>query len=251
MSEDEFVALITEGQPVAPAYFSFDASRNREARPLLDEDAPPRSMDLDEVLGAYRDGAVLLDTREPADFARGHLRGAVNVGLQGRFAEYAGDVLAPDQPIVLVGDPATALEARVRLGRIGFDRVLGHLALDDPAAAFTTRPDLAEPSSRITAAALRDRLGAGGETVLVDVRGPGEVEATGSIPGARVVPLAGLVAAAGDLDRGATTVVYCATGYRSSVAASLLRARGFTDVSDLLGGYEAWTRTSDAAPAAS
>jgi rhodanese-related sulfurtransferase len=156
-------------------------------------------------------------------------------------------VLRPDQSIVLVGDPATAREARVRLGRIGFDRVVGHLVLDDPAAELGARPDLTETSSRITVAGLRARLDGAGETVLLDVRGPGEVRAEGGIPGARTVPLPRLADAAGDLEPGATTVVYCATGYRSSVAASLLRARGFADVSDLLGGYAAWSRTAPAA----
>jgi rhodanese-related sulfurtransferase len=237
MSEDEFVSAVTDGQPVAPAYFSYDASRNREARPLLDEDVAPPPMDLDAVLAAARSGAVLLDTREPAEFARGHLRGAVNVGLGGRFAEYAGDVLRPEQVIVLVGDRDTALEAKVRLGRIGFDRVAGYLV--DPLAAYTTQPEHTEPGSRLTAEALRARLDGPGETVVIDVRGPGEVE-RGAIPGARPIPLPVLAGALDALDPAATTVVYCATGYRSSVAASLLRSRGFSDVSDLLGGYEAW-----------
>jgi glyoxylase-like metal-dependent hydrolase (beta-lactamase superfamily II)/rhodanese-related sulfurtransferase len=240
MTEDEFVAVVTDGQPVAPAYFSFDASRNREARPLLDEELAPPAMDLDAVLAAARGGAVLLDTREPAEFARGHLRGAVNVGLGGRFAEYAGDVLRPEQVIVLVGDASTALEAKVRLGRIGFDHVVGHLA--DPLAAYTAHPEHTETGSRLTVAALRARLDGPADTVLLDVRGPGEVEG-GAITGARPVPLPLLADTLEGLDPAATTVVYCATGYRSSVAASLLRARGFADVSDLLGGYEAWAGT--------
>ena len=77
---------------------------------------------------ASESGAVLLDAREPADFAALHVRGAVNVGLQGRFAESAGDVLSPDRDIVLVGDPAISVEAKVRLARVGLDRVVGQLA---------------------------------------------------------------------------------------------------------------------------
>ncbi|HET9665812.1 MAG TPA: MBL fold metallo-hydrolase, partial [Desertimonas sp.] len=91
MSEDAFVAAVTEGQPFRPHYFEFDAQRNRELRPLLDDDPPPH-LTLDEVLRRHAAGAVLLDCREPADFAAGHVRGAVNIGLQGRFAEWAGDV---------------------------------------------------------------------------------------------------------------------------------------------------------------
>lgn len=239
MTEDDFVAVVTEGQPVAPAYFSFDAHRNREARPLLEEDTPPPPLDVDSVSAAHAEGAALLDTREPADFAAGHLREAINVGLQGRFAEYAGDVLQPDQPIVLVGDPANALEAKVRLARIGFDRVLGHLM--DPAAVFTTRPELTTSSSRLTVAQLRERMATVAGLAVVDVRNPGEIAATGTIPDATLIPLPRIVTELASLDRAAPTVVYCASGYRSAVAASVLRAAGIADVSDLLGGYDAWT----------
>jgi glyoxylase-like metal-dependent hydrolase (beta-lactamase superfamily II)/rhodanese-related sulfurtransferase len=238
MSEDEFVRVVTEGQPVAPLYFSYDAQRNREAHPLLDEETPPARLSLDEVLGLQRDGAAVLDTREAADFAHAHLRGSIEVGLGGRFAEYAGDVLLPSQPIVLVCEPGSELEAKVRLGRIGFDRVVG--VLDDPLQAFLARPDVVERSSRVAASELASRLAGGADVQLVDVRNPGEVEAEGVITGAVHLPLARLTAALGELDRDRATVVYCAGGYRSAIAASALAAAGFADVSDLLGGFEAW-----------
>jgi glyoxylase-like metal-dependent hydrolase (beta-lactamase superfamily II) len=116
MTEDAFVATVTEGQPARPRYFAFDARANREVHPLLDEHAPGL-LGLDDVLARRDAGAVLLDPCEPADFAAAHLAGTVNVGLQGRFAEWAGDVLPPDRDIVLVGDPALAAEAKVRLAR--------------------------------------------------------------------------------------------------------------------------------------
>ncbi len=104
MSEDDFVAAVTEGQPLRPQYFELDAQRNRELRPLLD-DEPPAVLSLEEILGRHAAGAVLLDCREPSDFAAAHLRGAQNISLQGRFAEWAGDVVSPQRDIVLVGDP--------------------------------------------------------------------------------------------------------------------------------------------------
>ena len=119
MTEDAFVAAVTEGQPLRPRYFSYDARRNRERRPLLDEREAPALLDLDDVLGRQRAGALMLDAREPGEFAAGHLRAAVNVGLAGRFAEWAGDVVAPERDIVLVGDAEQATEARIRLGRVG------------------------------------------------------------------------------------------------------------------------------------
>lgn len=242
MSEDAFVAAVTEGQTTAPRYFSFDAGRNREAHTLLDEHDIPTPMTLTATLAARNAGAVLLDTREPADFAAGHLQGAVNVGLQGRFAEYAGDVLEPEHPVVLVGDPDRAAEGRVRLGRIGFDDVLG--ALDDPFAAFVERPDLVDHTSVVTVAQLAEALGLGTSTgrplvQLVDVRDPGET-ATGAVRDARLLPLPELTDRIGELDATRPTVVLCASGYRAAIATSVLAAAGFFDVSILVGGVDAW-----------
>jgi len=236
MDEDEFVAAVTEGQPAQPQYFEFDVRRNRELRPLLDEAAPPR-LQVAGVLSRRDGGAVLLDAREPADFAAAHLRGAVNVGLQGRFAEWAGAVLEPDRDVVLVGDPAIAVEAKVRLGRVGYDRVVGQL--DDLASVGLSRPELIEASSRLTIEQLAELRALEPSLQVVDVRSPGET-AAGTLPGAREIPLAILTRSLDGLDRSVPVLVYCGSGYRSQVAASVLRAAGFADVSDLLGGYLAW-----------
>jgi len=236
LTEDAFVAAVTEGQPARPRYFAFDARANTEMRPLLDEH-PPAPLNVDEVLARRDAGAILLDPREPADFAAGHLAGSVNVGLQGRFAEWAGNVLPADRDIVLVGDPALAAEAKVRLARVGLDRVVGQLA--DPAPVFTARPDLAERSSRLTIGQLAELAGLQPDLQLVDVRAAAET-ANGTIPGAVEIPLTVLADSLDAMDRNRPVVAYCATGYRSVVAASTVAAAGFTDVSDLLGGYSAW-----------
>ena len=238
MTEDEFVAAVTEGQPTRPHYFAFDAQRNRQEHRLLDDGEPPAALRLEDVLDRVAAGAIPLDTREPSDFAAGHLHGAINVGLHGRVAEWAGDVLDPDRDIVLVGDPAAALESRVRLARIGFDRVVGFLA--DPNQLLAQHPDMVETSSRLTAEQLTELIGLVPGIQLVDVRNPGET-AGGTIDGARVIPLAVLVESLDQLDPSAPVVVNCAGGYRSLVAASVLRHAGFCDVSDLIGGYAAWT----------
>lgn len=237
MSEEQFVAAVTEGQPTRPHYFSFDAQQNRQEHALLDEHSRPEAMDLMTVVDRINAGAVAVDTREPADFAAGHLRRALNVGLQGRFAEWAGDVLDADSDIVLVGDPATAMESRIRLARIGFDRVVGYL--EDPGPLFTDHPELVEASSRLTIEQLAEIVVLQPDMQIVDVRNPGET-AAGTLPSARVVPLPVLVDSLDQLDAHAPVVVYCAGGYRSLIAASTLRHHGFDDVSDLLGGYGAW-----------
>jgi DMSO/TMAO reductase YedYZ molybdopterin-dependent catalytic subunit/rhodanese-related sulfurtransferase/glyoxylase-like metal-dependent hydrolase (beta-lactamase superfamily II) len=236
MTEDAFVAAVTEGQPARPGYFAFGARANREMHALLDEH-PAELLDIDDVLARHDAGALLLDPREPADFAAAHLAGTVNVGLQGRFAEWAGDVLPRDRDIVLAGDPALATEAKVRLARVGLDRVVGQLA--DPASVFAARPHLAERSSRLTIGQLAELAGLEPGLQLVDVRAAAET-ANGTIPGAVEIPLAVLADSLDAMDRNRPVVAYCATGYRSVVAASTLTAAGFTDVSDLLGGYSAW-----------
>ncbi len=244
MTEDEFVEAVTQGQSVAPLYFSFAATRNREAHDLLDDEGPVPTLSLEEVLEHQRAGAVVLDARDDTTFAGGHLRGSVNVGLGGRFAEYAGEVMTPGTPIVLVTPDGHEDEARVRLARIGFDRVLGALA--QPAEAFRAHPEHVARLSRLSAEALAERQATVPGLVLVDVRNPGEV-AEGAIDGARHVSLPALLRSLDQLDPAAPTVVYCAGGYRSAIASSLLRAHGFADVSDLIGGFTAWRARASAA----
>jgi glyoxylase-like metal-dependent hydrolase (beta-lactamase superfamily II) len=237
MDEGDFVRIVTEGQPVTPLYFSYSAHRNRERRPLLDEHRQPPVVSPEEVVDRQAEGAVVLDTRDPAEFAAGHLPGSLNVGLTGRFAEYAGDVLRPDDRIILVSDAGHDLEATVRLGRIGFDNVIAALA--DPVSAFMEHPELTERSSRLTAVELVERLRGSADLTLLDVRSAGEI-AEGSITASVSIPLARLLARLDEIDRGRPVVAYCASGYRSSIAASALARAGHDDVSDLLGGFSAW-----------
>jgi hydroxyacylglutathione hydrolase len=237
MSEDDFVEAVTHGQTVAPLYFPFAANRNREVHDLLAAQPIPNALTLDDVIAHQRDGAIVLDTRDDLTFATGHLRGSVNVGLGGRFAEYAGQVMHPGTPIILVCEPGTEAEATLRLARIGFDHVLGALAA--PIEAFLARPERVEPLSRLSAAALAERIESVPNLALIDVRTVSEVD-LGAISGARNIGLSTLLTTIDELDPTAPTVVYCAGGYRSSIAASLLRSHGFTDVSDVVGGYNAW-----------
>ncbi|KAA0083715.1 MBL fold metallo-hydrolase [Mycolicibacterium sp. P9-64] len=232
-----FMNLVTAGQPPAPGYFVYDAILNRKDRGLLDETKMPAAMTYEQVRAAIDAGAVLVDGRTPEEFAQGHLRQAINIGLQGRYAEFAGSVLKSDVDIVLFTEPGQELEGKNRLARIGFDRVIGYLAQPDQ-AMFAHQDDVAV-ASRLTAKAFDERAARIADLQVVDVRNPGEVEA-GTIPNAIAIPVGQLPARVGELDPAKPTVVYCAGGYRSSVAASLLRQNGFADVSDILGGYGAW-----------
>ena len=238
MSVDDFVEAVTEGQAVAPLYFLFAATSNRKVRETFDEDRPLPALSIDEVERHREAGAAVLDTRDDADFATGHLRGSINVGLGGRFAEYAGEVIESGRSIVIVAEPGKEREAMIRLARIGFDSVIGYL--DDPIRCFLEHPDLVHSASRLTA----PDFAAARETVsglqLIDVRGPGEFR-LGTIEGARHIELAALTRHLDDLDPSRPVVVFCAGGYRSSIAASTLRSLGYADVSDIIGGYNAWS----------
>ena len=234
---DDFVDVVTEGQNVAPMYFPFAANRNREARPLLDDEAPLKELTAPEAVALAASGAVIIDSRDDQAFALGHIRGSVNVGLSGRFAEYVGEVMKPGTAIVIVSDSGFEREARTRLARIGFDNVLGYIG--NPIAEMLNHPELVEQQSRLSVEALAERMASLRELVVIDVRNGGETE-LGMLPGARNIPLPALLQTIPELDPNVPIVVNCAGGYRSSVASSLLKAHGFTDVSDLIGGYNAW-----------
>ena len=232
-----FMELVTEGQPPAPAYFVYNAVLNRKDRELLDEAEMPTALSYAQLREAMHAGAILVDGRGPEEFALGHLRGAINIGLAGRYAEFAGSVVPTDVDIVLFTEPGAEMEAKTRLARIGFDRVAGYL--QNPFEAMLEHPDEVEVASRLTAKSFDQRAAELADLQIVDVRNPGEV-AAGMVPGAVSIPVGQLPARLEELDPTRPTVVYCAGGYRSSVAASLLRRNGFVDVSDILGGYGAW-----------
>jgi hydroxyacylglutathione hydrolase len=236
-SKQSFFDLVTEGQPPAPGYFAFDADLNRRNRALLDEESSPRVLVLEEFDQLVADGAMIIDGRDPEAFARGYLVGSINVGLNGRYAEFAGSVVPNDVDMVLVVDDGAETEAKNRLARIGFDRVVGFLQF--PKMVMLDHPERVRQASRLTAADFAGRRQEFDGLQLVDIRNPGEVK-LGVIGDAQTIPVGQLPQRLGELDPAAPTVVYCAGGYRSSVAASVLRQAGFVDVSDIVGGYGAW-----------
>ena len=229
-----FVAAVTEGQPEAPGYFVYDAILNQKDRDTLDEHQEPVELSVTQLIDKRDAGVQIIDTRESQYFAAGHLNGSVNVGLAGRYAEYAGSVINPDEDIVIITDAGLALEAKVRLARIGYDRVVGHFLADNLADV----PSEVGRASRLTASEFLDRQSLISHLQIIDVRGDGEF-AINHLPQAINIPVSQLRKRLSEISPKTPTVVYCAGGYRSSIAASVLRANGFTDVSDVLGGFEA------------
>jgi glyoxylase-like metal-dependent hydrolase (beta-lactamase superfamily II) len=240
MPRQQFVRQATADLPCAPAYFPHAAELNRRVRPMLDEalERALAPLALDDLLAAQRGGAVVLDTREPDEFARGHLAGALNVGLSGRYAQWCGTLIDRTTPIVLVVAAGRERESALRLGRIGFDQVRGWLAGGFEAAA-RARPELVRSFARLDAPALARELAGEDAPLVVDVRQPGE-RAMKHIGGSLFVPLDELAARTGELPRDRRLVLHCAGGFRSSIAASLLLRRGFTELGDLAGGLAAW-----------
>jgi len=250
MSREAFKRIVTADQPEAPEYFVHDAILNRQERTSLDAAMARtlRPLSLDEALGLERSGAELLDVRDGIDFEGGHLRGALNIALSGKYATWAGSLLRHDKPIVVIAEPGGEEEAVMRLGRIGFDNVAGYLA--GGMRALEHRDDLVERTERITAAALGDwlagrRADAGTAPTVLDVRSEAE-HAGGHLAGSRNIPLVHLGERAGELPIGRPVVVHCEGGYRSAIAASVLQRLGRRDVLDLVGGYKAWLATQPA-----
>lgn len=241
-NEGDFLRAVTQGQSVAPAYFAFAADANKHSHALLDDQQAPPRVALPDAIAHAAAGAVMIDTRAPEVFASGHVRNSINVGLDGRFAEYAGDVVRPGQRVIVLTDAGRSLEAKVRLARIGFDAVVG--AVEDVDVALAAHPEFAAPAKRLPANEAADWLARTPGIQVLDVRNPGET-ADGMIPGARNVPLPSLLDDIATLDPARPTLVYCAGGYRSSIAASALRAHGFVDIADILGGYGAWLSTTN------
>jgi len=239
MSKEEFVELVTADQPDAPPYFTYDAVLNSKERPTLDTALALelKPLPLDRVLALQAEGAQVLDTRDAAEFAAAHLAGSVNIGLGGQYATWAGTVLAHDRPIVIVADPGRENESAVRLGRIGFDQVAGYL--EDGLRSLEGRPDLTATTERLSAPLAAERLADANPPLAVDVRAPREREAK-RIDSSISVPLNHLSERIGELPKNRPLLVFCAGGYRSSIAASLLQKHGFRDVSEIAGGVAAW-----------
>jgi rhodanese-related sulfurtransferase len=239
MTREAFIEVVTADQPEAPAYFNYDAVLNSEERPTLDQSLA-RGMNpltLEIVLALQGQDAQILDTRDAGEFASAHLVGSINIGLIGQFATWAGTVLNRENPIVIVADPGRENETAIRLGRIGFDHVVGFL--EDGLHSLKSRPTLTVPTERLSAPFAAELLSSPEPPLAIDVRTPRE-HGVKHIAGSVGIPLNRLKENLEKLPRDRSLLVYCAGGYRSSIAASLLQAGGFDRVSEIAGGIAAW-----------
>jgi glyoxylase-like metal-dependent hydrolase (beta-lactamase superfamily II)/rhodanese-related sulfurtransferase len=239
MSRERFIEVVTTDQPDTPAYFTYDAILNTRERPTLEQalERQLRPLSVEQVLALIAQGAQLLDTRDSVEFEGAHLPGALNIGLGGSYATWCGTILDRERPVVVIAEPGRELEAATRLGRIGFDTIAGYL--DGGMQELAAVPELVQRTERITAGSVAEQLDSSEAPLLVDVRTPGEFELS-HIEDAISLPLSQLPGRLGELPDDRPLVVYCAGGYRSAIAASLLRRAGHERVVDLVGGIAAW-----------
>ena len=242
MPKEEFVRMMTTDLPEAPAYFPQDAEINRSGAASLEKLPPLRSMSAAEVSECAKHGCIVLDVRSADEFGGAHVPGAINIGLSGQFASWAGSLIPMVAPIVLVAESAEkAEEARMRLARVGIENIKGHLAggIDGwKEAGFKTAI-----VPQIGVAELKDLIQARSDLQILDVRRPAEYE-SGHAPRAVTLPLSKLRETwpSLNLDPAKTTAVICAGGYRSSAATSILQAAGFSDLLNVTGGTTAWIK---------
>jgi hydroxyacylglutathione hydrolase len=190
------------------------------------------------VLQLRDSGAQPVDTRDGIDFEGAHLAGALNIGINGKYATWCGTILDDKDPIVVIADTGRQEEAIMRLGRIGFDNVVGYLK--NGMDALENRPDLIRRIDRITVNNLAAQRSSPDPPIVVDVRTEREWTA-GHIPDSINVPLNHFSERLNELPSDQSIVVHCEAGYRSAIAASLLSKTGRSHVMDMVGGFKAWT----------
>jgi hydroxyacylglutathione hydrolase len=238
LSEEAFVREVLETVPPMPTYYPRMKALNAQGAPPLTDLPGSRELSVAEVQDLQRNGATLLDLRRPEAFGGAHIPGAINIGAGQNLSLWAGWLLDPEKPILLIaeGNPG-GLDAACRsLVRVGLDSIAGHLAGGiaswiDAGLEFATLPQ------RNVFAVLQAAPGA----LLLDVRSDQEWQA-GHIAGARHIALGNLAASVQELPRNQPMIVVCGSGYRSSIAASMLQRAGFSSVSSMAGGIAAWQR---------
>ncbi|MGH7719988.1 MAG: MBL fold metallo-hydrolase [Gemmatimonadaceae bacterium] len=240
--EDEFVRVVLSGQPDPPAYFAQMKRINKEGPRLLGGVPRPQRIPETKLSELLSGGALVVDTRPAADFAAGHVPGTINIPLNKSFTTWAGWLLPYGRELYLLTDercPTCVDEAVRDLALIGLDDVAGYFnseVLETWAAEGETLATVAQLSPDEVRARIDQR-----SAVVLDVRAPSEWE-HGHLPGVRNVPLGALTDEIATLPRNVPLVTQCQSGARSAIAASVLRAHGFKDVSNLAGGYAEWVR---------
>jgi hydroxyacylglutathione hydrolase len=241
MSREEFIAQVTDNLPPPPAYFFQDARINQSGYDSIDVvmERNVRAMRPEAVTEAIAHGALVLDTRGADHFEKSFVPHAINIGLNGGFAVWVGTLLPMDRPLIVVAEEGKEAESILRLARVGFENVIGYL--DGGMASWEAAGMPIDHIPSIAATDLEATLERTGAN-LIDVRKPSEF-ADGHVLTARHMELDFLERNLGLLDPSALYVVHCQGGYRSMIAASIMRAHGFDHLINVHGGYAAISKT--------
>lgn len=240
MTKEDFVGQITEGQPKPPAYFPLNVQMNMQGYESIEtltkkglHAFSPKEVEEKTVNG----NAIVLDVRKAEDYAKAHIPGSINIGLDGSFAPWAGALInVLNKPIIFVSDVGRESEVLERLARVGIDYTLGYLK--NGIAAWQEENQPINQIRSVDATDLDTGINMRQDTILLDVRKPVEYSA-GHLANAINSPLDDMPEAMHDLDKQTDYYIYCAGGYRSMIFASLLKANGFANVVNIKGGYAA------------
>ncbi|MFN8348894.1 MAG: MBL fold metallo-hydrolase [Spirosomataceae bacterium] len=245
MTKEEFIREVTAGLTKPPQYFPQNVKMNKDGYESLDvvmargeQALSPEAFET----AANATGAVILDTRKAQVFHKGFIPNAVNIGLKGDFAPWVGALL-PDvrQPILLVTEPGEEEESILRLARVGYDHVIGYL--EGGIMAWQEAGREMDTVASVFVAELWQKLN-NKAALVIDVRRPGEF-AEKHLEGAKNIPLESLNTLMSELPKNQTLYIHCAAGYRSMIAASILKSRGYDKVADIAGGFAAISQSAN------
>jgi glyoxylase-like metal-dependent hydrolase (beta-lactamase superfamily II)/rhodanese-related sulfurtransferase len=236
-SRAEFIRQLTTNLPTRPEYFLQDAEINRQGASALSDIGEVRAIPAAELKTMLDEEAVALDVRPGDQFAQAHVPGSINIALSGQFASWAGTVLGlSTRPVLIAENPEQLSEARLRLARVGIENVAGYL--QGGVAAWKHAGFALAEVPQITVQDLRNLLQAHASQVL-DVRREPEWNAA-HIEHAAWWPLDNFKISPPEIDRDRPMAVHCKGGYRSMIACSLLQRAGFKNVTNVVGGFDAW-----------
>lgn len=240
MTKEEFVKEVTDGLVAPPQYFPFNVGMNKTGyksiTDILAQGTTPLSVDA-FVAAAEETEALILDTRDAQDFAKGFIPGSINIGIDGSFAPWVGALITDlQQPILIVADKERVEEVVTRLSRVGYDNSLGYL--DGGIEQWIKSGKEVDTIESISPTELADRLDADADINILDVRKKSEYDSE-HIVNVENQPLDFINDNMTSLDKAKTYYIHCAGGYRSMVYASILKARGFNNLVDIQGGFKA------------
>ena len=238
-NKKDFIRSVTEGLAAPPQYFPINARINKEGYESLDKvlEQSLKPLSVEEVKNAIADEVLILDTRSKDEFIEGFIPGSVFIGLEGRFAEWAGSLLPFDKPMIIVSEIGKEKEAIVRLSRVGFSNVTGYV--DGGFDAWKKSGEEIDLIINVEPDELAMDIPFDEKLVVLDVRKPAEF-AEGHVKKAVSIPLEEMTNPANlaDFEEDQNIYVHCQGGYRSVIASSLLKRQGIHNIRNVLGGYK-------------